>query len=378
MIRDVFVRFRKGHIRLREALEELSIGKSRFYELYEDYLKACARRKQSTWTPGVSGGNHRAPWNAEIMALLHKWLPQCSYAVVASEIHRRQGLKLDRATIRRWALANGKAPDTAHKRKSSPIRRWQVQQIGGLWQYDTSPHCWLGLADQKEHLFQIVDDHSRLITGVRLYSRETLSSHMDFLSRVFEKQGFPLCLYVDYHSFFWTNKPESLTQLGEALAFYQVSLKYAPTPQAKGKIERSHQTWQNRLPRLFSAEKIVSLDPANDLLQSMCAHHNDHHKHREIQMSPTQAWNLALQENRSVWRPWTPCPWWPYVWSIRSPVRVAPDGRVTLGDQRLRVEASPGTKLIHCSHPNGDFTILKDPPAQKKLPIPLLHCPKSI
>ena len=66
---------------------------------------------------------------------------------------------------------------------------------------------------------------------------ETLLAHFDFLSRAFQAHGLPLALYVDYHSFFFTHIPDAFTQLGAALHFYGVALRYAPTPQAKGKIE---------------------------------------------------------------------------------------------------------------------------------------------
>ena len=48
-----------------------------------------------------------------------------------------------------------------------------------------------------------------------------------------------------------------MTQLRAALLFYGVSLRYARTPQAKGKIERQYQYWQGRLPALFAAEIII-------------------------------------------------------------------------------------------------------------------------
>src|SRR5438034_10277855 len=65
---------------------------------------------------------------------------------------------------------------------------------------------------------------------------ETLvNSNCDFSAlgpgRVFQASGLPLCLYVDYHSFFFTHTPEAHTQLAAALAFYDVSLRFAPTPQ---------------------------------------------------------------------------------------------------------------------------------------------------
>ena len=64
-------------------------------------------------------------------------------------------------------------------------------------------------------------------------------------------------MYADYHSFFHTHTPYTLTELGRALRFYGVSLQYASTPQAKGKVERLHHYWQNRLPALFAAEGIT-------------------------------------------------------------------------------------------------------------------------
>ena len=88
---------------------------------------------------------------------------------------------------------------------------------------------------------------------VRLYPSETLLAHFDFLARVFQTHGLPLALYVDYHSFFYSHNPDAFTQLGQALHFYGIKLLYAPTPQAKGKIERRHDYWQKRLAPLLAA-----------------------------------------------------------------------------------------------------------------------------
>lgn len=67
---------------------------------------------------------------------------------------------------------------------------------------------------------------------------------------------------------------------GEALRFYGISFRYAPTPQAKGKIERDHQTWQNRLPVLFAGENATGLAHANELIDELLVHRNPYEKHR--------------------------------------------------------------------------------------------------
>jgi hypothetical protein len=377
-VRDVMARFRRELISAAEAVGELGLSRSRFYVLYADYLRACAERRQRSWQPGSSGGNHRAAWPAEVSALLRKLLqarPPASYSFAASEVHRRHKLKLDRASVRRWALAQGLAPDTKYKQPRQPVRRWQVQQIGQLWQYDTSPHRWFPGQPELFPLLEIIDDHSRFLPLARIYHREILLAHFDFLPTAFLTVGLPLALYVDYHSFFFTHQPEAFTQLGAALRFYEISLRYAPTPQAKGKIERLHDFWQKRLPALFAAEQITTLPEANTLLEELRQHHNTHEKHREISCTPQAAWDLARREKRSVLRPAPACPWWPYVWSQRTSARVDPDGRIAIAGQRLRIERPPGSRVIRCLHPNGDHSILAGPPTKQERPILLLHCP---
>jgi hypothetical protein len=363
----------------REAAALLSIGVRRFYDLWRSYLLAVARRQQHRWQPGRSGGPHRRAWPMDAEQLLRKLLcakPPTPYSCAASELHRRLNWQVDRASVRRWAIRHRLQIQVAPK-EPSPVRRWQTQQVGQLWQYDASPHRWLGEHEPSCQMLELIDDHSRVIPGVRLYQRETLLAHLEFLSDTFQAVGLPLCLYVDYHSFFFTVTPEALTQLGAALRFYQVSLAYAPTPQAKGKIERAHQFWQKRLPALFAADQITRIELANPLLEQLRRHHNRHEQHREIGMKPQAAWNLAKREHRYVLRPAPRCPWWPYVFSAHTVLRVGSDGRVAVGTQRLRIESPAGSKVVRCQHPNGDLSVLREAPAHGKRPVVLLHCPAA-
>ena len=87
-------------------------------------------------------------------------------------------------------------------------------------------------------------------------------------------------------TFFFTNTPDAFTQLGAALHFYGVALRYAPTPQAKGKIERRHDYWQKRLPPLLAADSIHCIEPANALLDALITHANRTEVHREIGSTP--------------------------------------------------------------------------------------------
>jgi hypothetical protein len=351
----------------------LELGKSRFYELYSAFLRAQAQGQSEVWQPGLSGGDHQTKWPGGVAELLRKRLcskPPASYAFAAHEVHRLYGFKLDRATVRRFALAAGLAPQPLGKIKA-PVRRWQRARIGELWQMDATPHAWFPHTPHKFPFLNLLDDCSRFHLHARIYQAENLLSYLDLLPAAFLRCGLPLEIYVDYHSIFFSPAQAHLTQLGEALRFYGVSFRYAPTPQAKGKVERDHQTWQSRLPALYASENITTLDPANALLDELRAHRNVHETHRELNMTPQVAWDQAIAENRNALRPAPKCPWWPFVWSQRSGIQVGADQRIQIGATSLRVESKPGTWLILCAHPCGHHSVLKHHPTPTERPVVL-------
>ena len=378
LIRHLLHGYRTGQLCARSAASELGLARSRFYELYADYLRAGAQGQSATWSPGRSGGDHHPDWSVEVAALITKLLaakPPSSYRAVASELHRRLNFKTNRASVRRWAIAHQLNPATRYQPVRKPVQRWQARDYGALWQYDATPHAWLPGCADKQVLLEILDDATRLNTGARRYPGETLLAHCDFLSRVFQTHGLPLALYVDYHSFFYTHNPDAFTQLGTALHFYGVKLRYAPTPQAKGKIERRHDYWQKRLVPLLAADHIAELVGANQLLDPLLTHANQHEIHRELGQTPNAAHQQTLAEKRSVIRPAPNCSWWPYVWSQQTRVRVGDDGKVPVGDQRLSIDATSRTTGIRCLRPDGDIYYLCFAPDPKAKPIVLLHVP---
>jgi hypothetical protein len=373
LIREVLAAFRGAELSATAAAEKLGLGRTRLYELHADYLRAAASGEH--WQPGASGGDHAADWPAGVEPLLRKLLatkPPAPYRLAASEVLRRLGLTLDPATVRRWALAHDLAHPLPKPRPPASTRRWQCLKTGALWQLDATPHRWFPGDKRHYPLLDLLDDCSRVCTGATIYHAEDLLAYLDFLPAAFVEHGLPLELYVDCHSMFFPHRPDALTQLGTALHFYGISLRFARTPQAKGKIERQHQYWQGRLPALFAAEAITSPLAANALLTTLRHHRNAKEIHREIGRTPDAAARRARQKKQNVLRPAPRCPWWAYVWSVRTPIKVGPDGRVPAGLERLRIARPAGAKIIHCQHPNGNITFLAHEPNPKEKPIILL------
>lgn len=131
---------------------------------------------------------------------------------------------------------------------------------------------------------------------------------------------------------FFTPAPDNLTDPGRALHFYDISLKYALTPRAKGKVERHHPFWQNRLPSCFLRESIRNIDVANEHLERPRAYYNHHVIHRELKQPPQAAWDQAFKEKRCVLRPFRPDP---------------PGGR-TSGSVRAQVKVGESMPQCRC------------------------------
>src|ERR1039457_6655872 len=138
--------------------------------------------------PALPGGNQAAVWPPPVIALLKKRLacsPPCPYSFAASEALRLHAFKLDRAQVRRWAIANQLAHAVPPRRVLAPVRRWQRAQVGELWQLDASPHRWFPHSQLSFPMLNLLDDCSRLFTGSKLYERELLLAYFDFLPAAF-------------------------------------------------------------------------------------------------------------------------------------------------------------------------------------------------
>jgi len=363
---------RTGEVSAQAAAEALRLSRTRFYELFSDYLAAYGPGAHGHWAPGVSGGDHAPVWPPAVTSLLRKRLasdPPASYSFAASEALRVCDYRLDRAQVRRWAMANGLAHGKGPRRPQAPVRGWQRSQIGELWQLDATPHRWFPPSDTQLPMLNMLDDCSRVFVGSKLYEREIIPAYLDFLPTAFLDYGLPLEIYVDYHSFFFTQVPDALTTLGKALRFYGVSLRFAPTPQAKGKVEREHSFWQQRLPAFFASEPVSHLSDANTHITALRLHRNQHEIHRELRMTPEKAWADAKALNRSALRLTPHCPWWPYVWSVQTATRTGPDGRISIGAHPVRLEIPAGSKVILCHHPSGHHSVLAAPPKAEIMPL---------
>ena len=103
---------------------------------------------------------------------------------------------------------------------------------------------------------------------------------MDLLLRWMQAHGRPLALYTDRHSIFEVHDkgqvlPDAQTQFGRALRDSSIGSSLARRPQAKGRVERSFQTAQDRVVKEMRLAKVKTIVQANALLDGgLLAKHN--------------------------------------------------------------------------------------------------------
>jgi transposase len=191
----------------------------------------------------------------------------------ASEKLAAEGLGLDHETLRRWLLEEG-LWQRQRRRGPHRQRRERRKRFGELVQMDGSHHAWWG--EQPRCLMNMVDDATGRRFGL-LFEQETTEAAMRTLWGWIGRYGVPQALYVDSKTVFRTDREPTLeeqlkgekplTAFGQACRKLGIELIYAGSPQAKGRVERSHGTDQDRLIKELELEAIEDLRAANRFLQ---------------------------------------------------------------------------------------------------------------
>lgn len=148
-------------------------------------------------------------------------------------------------------------------------RRERRSCFGSLVQMDGSHHDWFEGRGPVCCLMVLVDDATGR-TDARFYLAETTVAAFDALGRWCGSHGIPRALYVDRHGIYRDeDHPERPTQFGRAMAELGVELILARSPQAKGRVERRHRVFQDRLVKELRLRGISTIQQANALLDKM-------------------------------------------------------------------------------------------------------------
>ncbi len=170
------------------------------------------------------------------------------------------------------------------KKANHRKKRERKHHRGELVQFDGSVHQWFEGPDGYCVLMLYIDDATSRVFA-RFYSYEGTFPALDSFRRYIQRYGIPLALYTDLHSTYRNNNKvltieeqiagsKAHTQFSRAISELAVSSIFAYSPQAKGRVERSFGTFQDRLVKELKRHKISSIPEANSFLPRFLADFN--------------------------------------------------------------------------------------------------------
>lgn len=188
------------------------------------------------------------------------------------------GLAVSRRSVSRILTAAGQRSPRRRRARRYHSRRERQAREGMLLQVDGSRHDWLEGRGPYLTLVGAVDDATSELVSAVFREQEDAQGYLWVLRAVAGTRGLPLAWYSDRHVIFrrtdsrWTLGEELAgkrepTQLGQALGQLGVQLIQAQSPQAKGRVERSWGTLQDRLVKELRQARASTVEEANAVLQ---------------------------------------------------------------------------------------------------------------
>jgi transposase len=202
--------------------------------------------------------------------------------LAAEYLGKKHGIQVGRETVRTWMI-EGKLWQ-ARRQRVEKIHPWRERRsrVGELVQWDTSEHAWLEGRGPKLYLISMIDDATSRLHA-RFVEHDSTAENMRVLWSYLEKYGRPLSFYTDKASLFQTTpktprdlqelpredrEPLPPTQICRALAELGIVWIGAHSSQAKGRVERSFQTAQDRLVKGLRVAEVKTLEQANAYLET--------------------------------------------------------------------------------------------------------------
>lgn len=196
----------------------------------------------------------------------------------SEQLAKRHGIEVSKETVRGWMIADGLWKSDSRKLKQAHPWRPRRSGYGELTQWDTSDHDWLeGRGEAVRYLVRLIDDATSRSWG-RFVPHDGTRENMGVLWEYIEKNGRMVDTYTDRDSMFTVARragesepqrraADRLTQIGRALRELGIGWIPAYSPQAKGRVERSFETDQDRLVKHLRLAKVTTLKQANEFLE---------------------------------------------------------------------------------------------------------------
>lgn len=319
----LMTRVAEGMLKLRIAAEMMRVSYRQAKRIWRCYRQDGDSGLVHRGRGRCSNRTRPAAERERAVALYAKQYAGFGPLLASEHLEEDHRIVVDHETLRRWLVSAG-LWESRRRRESHRAARERRPRRGDLVQIDGSEHDWFEGRGERTVLMVMIDDATST-TLARFYPAEDTAAAYDIFDRYLRLYGLPAALYPDRDSIYICTREATLeeelaavgpeTQFARAMRELGVELLPAYSPQAKGRVERRHGLFQDRLVKEMRLRGICTIEAANAYLdESFLALINGRYTvkprdpangHQPRPSIVTLALVLSWQEPRSIAKDWT-------------------------------------------------------------------------
>lgn len=193
-------------------------------------------------------------------------------------LRKDHGIRISTNTLRKAMI---QAEIWKAKKRKVKHRNYRERKAcrGEMIQLDGSIHDWFEDRATRCVLLIYIDDATSRIEYALFVDSESTINLLRSTKEYLKSYGRPISFYVDKDSIYRANRQASIdeqlrdrqpmTQFSRAMDELGIQVLFAHSPQAKGRVERSFKTHQDRLVKELRLNGISSIEEANRYLKNI-------------------------------------------------------------------------------------------------------------
>ena len=222
---------------------------------------------------------------ADVVRLASTRYQGANHTHLSELLAEREGIDIGRTTLRRILLDAGLSSPRRRRPPKHRVRRQRMPRAGMLIQLDGSYHRWLADHSPPFTLLLAVDDATGSVVDALFCNHEDSHNYFLLMQNLLQRRGIPLALYTDRHAVFkhtpGSGSTGTPTQFSRAMEELGIQMIFAQSPQAKGRVERTAATFQDRLITELRLAGATTIEQANTVLEQFLPRYN-----RRFQIPP--------------------------------------------------------------------------------------------
>ena len=211
----------------------------------------------------------------KIIELLHKHYSDFKPGFASEKLNEKHNIQRDPKTIRQIMIDEELWKPKIKKKKEYHSWRQRKACYGEMQQFDGSYERWFEDRGPYCCLLASIDDATSIPTKAKFVFNEGVFPVFGFWKEYLEENGKPYSIYVDKFSTYKMSQKvaqenhDTLTQFQRAMKELNIEPISAHSAQAKGRIERLFNTFQDRLIKEMRLANISTIKQGNRFLKEV-------------------------------------------------------------------------------------------------------------